>query len=137
MYNTKQQSLFQKSNYVYWYLTVFNLHWTFKVVEVCTPLGAATLTALQVNTCPLSLLPTLYVKSDSTVYVSLARLWLNRSVALDETSFCPIDHCNIALGRPPVVVQVASSGFVSSMLPAYPVMVGESGLTEIICKWCY
>ena len=53
-------------------LTVFNLHVTFKVMEVCRPLEVATLTALHVNTCPLSLFPTLYVKSDITVYVSLA-----------------------------------------------------------------
>jgi hypothetical protein len=51
--------------------TVFNLHVTFKVIEVCTPLETATLTALHVNICPLSLFPTLYVKSDITVYVSL------------------------------------------------------------------
>jgi aromatic ring-opening dioxygenase LigB subunit len=25
---------------------------------------------------------------------------------------------------------------VTSMLPVYPVMVGESGHTEITCKWC-
>jgi hypothetical protein len=49
-----------------------NLHVTFKVMEVCTPLEAATLTALHINTCPLSLFPTLYAKSDITVYVSLA-----------------------------------------------------------------
>jgi hypothetical protein len=53
MYNNKKTILFQKSNYVYWYLIVFNLHVTFKVMEICTPLGAATLTVLQVNTCPL------------------------------------------------------------------------------------
>jgi hypothetical protein len=41
-------------------------------MAIGTPLEAATLTALHVNTCPLSLLPTLYVKSDITVYVSLA-----------------------------------------------------------------
>jgi hypothetical protein len=51
---------------------MFNLHLTFKVMEVCTPLEAATLTALQVNTCLLSLFPKLYVNSDITVYVSLA-----------------------------------------------------------------
>ena len=52
MYKTKKPSLFQKLNYLYWYLTVFNLHLTFKVMEVCRPLEAATLTALHINTCP-------------------------------------------------------------------------------------
>jgi hypothetical protein len=99
---------------------------------VCIPLGAATLTALHVNTCPLSLFPTLYVKSDVTVYVSLAMIWLDRSVASDVTFFCPIVNCNVALGRLPVVLQVTSSGFVSSMLPVFTVMVGWSGFTEII-----
>ena len=98
-----------------------------------TPLEAATLTALHVNTCPLWLFPTLYVKSDVTVYVSLAVLWMDRSVASYVTSFCPIVHCNVALGRLPVVVQVTSSGVVSSMLSTFPVMVGWSGLTEIVC----
>ena len=112
--------------------TVFNLHLTFNVILVCTPLGTATLATLHLNSCPLSPFPTLYVKSDITVYVSLAVLWLDRSVALDVTSFCPIVHCNVALGRLPVVVQVTSSGFVFSILPVYPVMVGRSGFTEII-----
>ena len=98
-------------------------------MEVCRPLEAATLTALHVNTCPLSLFPTLYVKSDITVYVSLAVVGLGRSVALDVTSFCPIVHCNVALGRLPVAMQVTTSGFVSSMLPVYPVIVGGSGFT--------
>ena len=97
----------------------------------CIPLEAATLPALHINTSPLSFFPTLYVKSDITVYVSLAVIWLNRSVASDVTSFCPIVHCNVALGRPPVVVQVTTSGFASSMLPTFPVMAGESGFTEI------
>jgi hypothetical protein len=35
--------------------TVFNLHLTFKVMEVCRPLETATLTALHVNICPLYL----------------------------------------------------------------------------------
>jgi hypothetical protein len=35
-------------------------------------LETATLTALHANICPVSLFPTLYVKSDITVYVSLA-----------------------------------------------------------------
>jgi len=39
--------------------------------------------------------------------------------------------------RHPAVVQVTTSGIVSSILPVYPVMVGESGLAEIICIWCY
>jgi hypothetical protein len=41
-------------------------------MKICRPLEAATLTALQVNTCPCSIFPTLYFKSDITVYVSLA-----------------------------------------------------------------
>jgi hypothetical protein len=48
-------------------LTLLNLHVTFKVMEFCRWLKAATLTALQVNTSPLWLFPTLYVKSDSIV----------------------------------------------------------------------
>jgi hypothetical protein len=38
------------------------------------PIEAATLTALHFNSCPCSHSPTLYVKSDITVYVSLAVL---------------------------------------------------------------
>jgi hypothetical protein len=106
-------------------------------MDVCTPLGAATLIALHVNTCPLSFFPTLYVKSDITVCVSLAVIWLDRSVALDVTSFCPIVHFNVALGRLPVVVHVTSSGLVSSIMPTLPVMVGWSGFTEIIYKCNY
>ena len=106
-------------------------------MEVFTSLGAATLSALHINTCPLSLFPTLYIKSDITVYVSLAVIYLNSSVASDVTSFSPIRHCNVALGRLPVVVQVTCSGVVSSMLPVYPIMAGESGLTEIIYKCVY
>ena len=105
-------------------------------MDVCTPLGAATLTALHANICPLSFFPTLYVKSDVTVYVSLAELQLDHSVAFDVTSFCPIVHCNVALGRLPVVLPVTFSGLVSSVMPTLPVMVGWSGFTEIIYK-CY
>ena len=112
-------------------LTVFNLHATFNVTEVCRPIEAATLTALHFNSCPCSHSPTLYVKSDITVYVSLAVLWLNHSVAFNVTYFCPIVHCNVALGRLPVVLQVTSSGFASSMLSIFPLIVGGSGLTEI------
>ena len=35
--------------------------------------------------------------------------------------------------RLPVIVHVTSSGFVSSMPSTFPVMVGWSGLTEIVC----
>ena len=38
------------------------------------PLEAATLITLHANICPLLLLPTLYVKSDITLYESLAVL---------------------------------------------------------------
>jgi hypothetical protein len=113
------------------------LTFNIKDMEVCTPLEAATLTALHANTCPLSLFPTWYIKSDITIYVSLAGIWLDRSVAFDVTSFCPIVHCSVALGRLTVAVQVASSGFVSCILPTLPVIVGWSGFTEIIYKGCY
>ena len=99
-------------------------------MEVCRPLEAATLTALHLNSCPCSHFPTLNVKSDNTVYVSVAVIRLNHSVALDVTSFCPSVHCNVALGRLPVVLQVTSSGVVSSILSVFPVIVGGSGLTE-------
>jgi hypothetical protein len=46
-------------------------------------------------------------------------------------------NVNVALGRLPVDVQVTSSGFVSSMQPTFPVIVGGSGLTEIIDNCCY
>ena len=52
-----------------------------------------------------------------------------RSVASDVTSFCPIVHCNVALGRLPVVVQVTTSGFVSSILTLFTVMDGCRGFT--------
>ena len=94
-------------------------------MEVCTSLETATLTALD---GPLSLFPTLYVKSDITVYVSLAVIWLNCSVALDVTSFCSVVHSNVALGRLPVVVHVTSSGLVSSILPTYPIIIGWNSM---------
>ena len=106
-------------------------------MDFFTPLGATILTDLHVNICPLSFFPTLYVKLDITVYILVSVLWLDRRVASCVTSFCPIVHCNVALGRLPVVVQVTSSGFVSAMLPTFPVMVGCSGFTEIMYKCCY
>jgi hypothetical protein len=54
---------------LFWYCTY---NYSITVMEVCRPLETATLTALHVNICPLSLFPTLYIKSDITVYVSLA-----------------------------------------------------------------
>jgi hypothetical protein len=47
-------------------------------LDFFTPLEAATLSALHVNLWPLSFFPTLYLKSDITVYISVSVLWLDR-----------------------------------------------------------
>ena len=39
-------------------------------------------------------------------------------------------------GRLPVVVQVAASSFVSSIVPTFPVMAGDGGMAEIIWNIC-